>query len=120
MKIRSRLAETLVQVSDEQPIIVPPEDDQREIPKLMGRALAKSVESLLGEDAMEAPIRVATNPEWKQDAWLIDDQVYLARQGGGFDTMGKPMGARWECSFTHWKHYFNAVHAKQGWQQVRS
>jgi len=45
VKVRARLPEALVQVSDEQPVILPPEDDQREIPKLMGRALAKSVEA---------------------------------------------------------------------------
>jgi hypothetical protein len=117
VRIHSRLAETLVQVSDEVPVILPPEDDQREIPKLMGRALAKSVESVL-EDMMEPAKLIARNPEQKREAWLIDDHVYLAPQNVEFDRFGKPLGARWECGINHWNHFFGSVKAQEGWRKV--
>ena len=39
------------------------------------------------------------------DFRLIGNDVYRAPTNSGLDTMGMPMGKRWECSLERWKQY---------------
>lgn len=45
------------------------------------------------------------------DFWLIGGEVYRAPVGAGMDTLGMPLGKRWECSHAHWLTYRNGVYA---------
>ena len=48
-------------------------------------------------------IRIATADSC--DFWQINGEVYRAPKGTGLDTVGHPMGKRWECSRGHWDLY---------------
>lgn len=39
----------------------------------------------------------------KNNAWLIDGQVYVAPKTSIIDVYGNPAAARWECTFAHWE-----------------
>jgi hypothetical protein len=45
--------------------------------------------------------------------WQVGDQVFRAKSGDGLDTIGQPLGKRWECSLGQWRR-FRAVF---GWAQ---
>lgn len=49
--------------------------------------------------------RLAIAPEDNIAFWLIGSEVYRAPMNTMMDTVGMPMGKRWECSFDHWQRY---------------
>lgn len=52
---------------------------------------------------------IAVSTEHGIAFWQIGSDVFRAPLGAALDTVGHPMGKRWEASIAHWQRFRSSV-----------